>query len=366
MNWKYGMISTLGLIIATTITYRVSAQDDSGQPSLPPLPDVLGRAGMFAGVAGEHLVVAGGANFLAEMPWEGGKKKWHDDIFVLQNGSDHWEKSTLKLPAGLGYGVSGSYQGRVFLVGGSTASAHHDQVTILQWENNTLTLAEGPKLPSTLANMAGTTVGSLLLIVGGMVTPDGRPQAICYGLDMDDLETGWFELPNWDGEARIFPVTGSYGGNFYLFSGETNWKTEKGVSRRYILQDAHRFTPEKKQGKWSGHWRKLGDIPRGMSAGANPAPLLGGDRFFFSGGVDRVTALHTDAKSHPGIDGTIIWYDPENDLWSRGADEKINPARVTLPSVEWNGNVYYISGEIKPGVRTADHLLLDYQIKEKK
>lgn len=359
MNWKYGMISTIGLIVATTIMYRVSAQEDAKYTSLPPLPDSLGRAGMFAGVAGERLLIAGGANFLNEMPWEGGKKKWHDDIFILQNEADHWEKSPIKLPAGLGYGVTGSYNGQVFIVGGSTATAHHDQVIILQWENNALTMSDGPKLPHTLANMAGTTVGSLLLVVGGMITPDGSPQAICYGLDMDDLETGWFELPSWDGPARIFPVTGSYGGSLYLFSGETNWTTAHGANRRHILHDAYRFTPNKKEGKWDGQWKKLGAIPRGMSAGANPAPLLGGDKFFFSGGVDRVTALHTDPRNHPGIDGTVLWYDPENDLWSSGSDKKISPARVTLPSVAWNGNVYYISGEIKPGVRTADHLLLN-------
>ena len=56
---------------------------------LPPLPPSAGQAkqpgvaGPFAGVHGDALIVAGGANFPDKMPWEGGTKVWWDDIWVL-------------------------------------------------------------------------------------------------------------------------------------------------------------------------------------------------------------------------------------------------------------------------------------------
>jgi len=50
---------------------------------LPPLPDPRGVAGVFAGVSGNALLVAGGANFPGQPPWEGGQKKWNNEVYVL-------------------------------------------------------------------------------------------------------------------------------------------------------------------------------------------------------------------------------------------------------------------------------------------
>ena len=54
-----------------------------GWTKLPSLPDKEGVAGPFAGVSHGALIVAGGANFPDEKPWEGGKKVWSDTVFVL-------------------------------------------------------------------------------------------------------------------------------------------------------------------------------------------------------------------------------------------------------------------------------------------
>ena len=48
----------------------------AGWEKLPPLPDREGFAGSFAGVSGDALLVAGGANFPGAKPWEGGAKAW--------------------------------------------------------------------------------------------------------------------------------------------------------------------------------------------------------------------------------------------------------------------------------------------------
>ena len=58
-----------------------------GWERLPSLPDREGFAGLFAGVSGGALLVAGGANFPDAKPWEGGKKVWYDTVFVRSGRS---------------------------------------------------------------------------------------------------------------------------------------------------------------------------------------------------------------------------------------------------------------------------------------
>src|SRR5690606_631795 len=146
--------------------------------------------------------------------------------------------------------------------------------------------------PHPLANMAGARVGHLLIIAGGMVTPDSAPVRTCYLLDLNRPHAGWTSVPSWPGPERVFPVCGSFKGRFYMFSGENTIKNAVGNNQRHILQDGYYFVPQFEGGLWTGIWTRLSDIPKGMSAGPNPVPLID-ERFFrFWGGVDRVTALH--------------------------------------------------------------------------
>src|SRR4051794_34706734 len=94
---------------------------------LPSLPDKEGFAGMFAGVSGGALVVAGGANFPGKKPWEGGKKVWYDTVYVLEQPGGEWKVGG-RLPRPLGYGVSVTHGGAVICVGGSDAERHYAEV----------------------------------------------------------------------------------------------------------------------------------------------------------------------------------------------------------------------------------------------
>src|SRR4051794_4243255 len=72
---------------------------------LPSLPNQHGFAGSFAGVTGNALIVAGGANFPGKPPWEGGAKAWHDSIFVLDQPDGKW-RTGFKLARSTAYGIS--------------------------------------------------------------------------------------------------------------------------------------------------------------------------------------------------------------------------------------------------------------------
>ncbi|WP_138993246.1 hypothetical protein [Larkinella sp. C7] len=334
-----------------TIALKTVAQPAVEWSELPPLPGGKGWAGMFAGVSHGALVCLGGANFPDKYPWEGGKKKWYDDIYVLADGKT-WLKADEKLPEPSGYGVTVSYQNTLILIGGSTESGHLNRVIGYEWNGKKLIQSSYPKLPVLLANMAGTLLGDVIVIAGGISTPTGMPLKKCYALDLKNRSRGWFETEAWPGPERQFPVCTVYRNHFYLFGGETVGLNAKGEKYRSILLDAFRLRLEQKNNKWVGVWEKLAPMPRGMSAGGTVLPVLNNDRFLFWGGVDAVTAAYKTPATHPGIIQSLLFYFPETDSWEYIGQQTRFEARVTLPVVFWNNRWVYVSGEIKPGIRT--------------
>ena len=115
-----GMILLVANVVDTAENVTVGAGGIQWH-SLPELPDDHGLAGPFAGKIGGSLVVAGGANFPEAPPWEGGKKVWHDRIFVYSTEQNSWMVSEMRLPQPLAYGVSLTLPGRasVVVLGGS-------------------------------------------------------------------------------------------------------------------------------------------------------------------------------------------------------------------------------------------------------
>jgi N-acetylneuraminate epimerase len=188
--------------------------------------------------------------------------------------------------------------------------------------------------------------------VGGSSTPTGQPLKKCLVLDLKDLAAGWSEVKSWPGLERIFPVCTFFDGYLYMFGGETSGLNSKGDKYRAILLDGYRLSLRKTKNNWAAAWEKLAPMPRGMSAGGTVLPVLQNDRFLFWGGVDAVTALHKNPATHPGIIDNLLYYFPKTDSWEYIGKQTNIPSRVTLPVVFWEGRWVYVSGEVKPGIRT--------------
>ena len=139
---------------------------------LSPLPDREGVAGPFAGVSHGAVLVAGGANFPDRKPWDGGKKVWHDTVFVLEKAHGPW-KVGRKLPRPLAYGVCVSHGPGVVCVGGSDSDQHHADAFRLEWAGGKL-VTTGSRPARAVAN-ACTLVGDTLYVCGGQLTPDSGP-----------------------------------------------------------------------------------------------------------------------------------------------------------------------------------------------
>lgn len=326
------------------MTALAFADDTLVWKQLPPLPDALGVAGAFAGVSGEALVVAGGANFPGTMPWEGGKKVWHDRVWVLDAPGGKWREAG-QLPRPLGYGICVTQGGGAVCVGGSDSDRHYADAFRLVWKNGALTIQPLPPLPIALSGASGALVGDTLIVAGGAEEP-GEQAATnrTFALDLAAKNPAWRDLPPLPGAPRILATAASHDGAFYLFGGAALAANAEGKIARTYLREAWSFRAD--QG-----WQRLADLPKPAVAAPSPAPFLDG-KILLLAGDDGSRAGFTPVEKHPGFPRTILAYDPALDRWSEAGE---TPApRATTPLVEWRGMFVIPSGEARPGVRSPE------------
>jgi N-acetylneuraminate epimerase len=332
-----------------------TAAIDAGKwEKLPPLPEPRGVASPFAGVSRGALIVAGGANFRDKMPWEGGKKVWHEEAWVLEKPGGEWRRAG-KLPRPLAYGVSITMRDRLICVGGCDAGRHYAEVSQFSFAQGTVQQDEGPlpPLPLPLAYAAGAVSAAEKVYVACGSTEPGEKAASnrVFSLDYQVKAPAWQELPPLPAEARILPAAAAHGVGFYLFGGAALEEKDGRVSRRY-LRDAWAYSD-------SGGWKRLADLPRPCVAAASPAPVVvapdakepGGALIYLISGDDG-TKVGAEPAQHPGFPPGILCYDTATNTWSEAGE---TPApRATVPCVKWGDSFVLPSGEVRPGVRSPE------------
>ena len=252
---------------------------------LPDLPNKTGVAGPFAGVHNDVLIVAGGANFPKGMPWEGGQKVWHDDIYVLERtdqGQYQWH-SGFKLDRPLAYGGSVTTEDGVICIGGCDAERCYDDVFILKWDQQQQTIKKEalPSLPQPCAFTAAVKIGEVIYLAGGQSTmKDAQVMKNFWALDLsrkDTSEFKWQQLSAWPGLGRVLPVLAAHSNGedncLYLFSGRNVYTG----SESDLLKDTYQYNPKKKT------WKRMADAPRNVVAGT--AATMGASHIFLFGGV---------------------------------------------------------------------------------
>lgn len=325
----------------------ISAKSEPSQfnwKQLPSIPDPLGLAGSFAGVSGGALIMAGGANFPGAMPWDGGKKVWHDTVFVLQKPDGAWLKS-FKLPYALGYGVSVTTPEGVLCAGGSDAHQHFKDVFLLRWNHGKIETKTFPPLPMPLANACGALAGNKFYIAGGISNPDAtNAMNNFWSLDISRPAAQWHQLEPWPGKGRMLSVAGSCEGSFYLFSGVALSGDANGKPVRRYLRDAYCFTPGK-------GWKRIADLPRAAVAASSPAIDLK-NRLLIVSGDDGELVNFEPKSAHPGFPKNMLSYDPAENKWLDLGSTPLS--RATAPMVRWQNMFVILNGEARPGYRTPE------------
>lgn len=309
---------------------------------LPEIPDQVGFAGSFAGVSGNALIVAGGANFPdGGAPWTGSEKVWHDQIFALESKDGEW-KSIGHLPRPLGYGVSISTDMGLIIIGGSNEQGHYNDVYRLKYADDSVAYDRLPSLPKPLANSAGVIMDDVIYVMGGTIAPTSTDaENNFWSLNLNDLGAGWNLLESWPGPSRMLSVAGTDGESVYLFSGA---HLEEGV--REYLTDSYKFSVE-------NGWEKLANLPRAVVAAPTPAYTDKERNLFIFGGDDgSLAGIDPQKEEHPGFSKSVLRYSVQGGEWR---DVAVQPgdAAVTTPLVIWNNEVIIPGGEIKPAIRTT-------------
>lgn len=346
-------------VLATIPTYK----GDSVQPGL---------AGAFIGVHGDALIIAGGANFPNGMVWEGGKKAYHKDIYILEkkaNNEYQWfEEKRFSLAQKSAYGLTIPTEEGLICVGGMNDSELLSSVYLLKWDatRKEIEIEDLPPLPKPFANMSGGKIGSKIYVAASDNSSESK---YFISLDLAKLEEGWQELPVWGGSPRTHAVGVVQNDGevdcFYLFRGR--FKGENSTSA--MLTDSYVYNPVTNQ------WKEIKSeavfplaAGTGIAVGANHVLLLGGDdgrtfNHLEQLGADINAASDTvlrqqvmaerDAilKNHSGFSKDIWAFHTITQTWTK-VGELPYQTQVTTTAFEWDDQILIPSGEIAPSVRT--------------
>jgi len=279
------------------------------------------------------------------MPWNGGKKVWHDQLFALDlSSSDAIWHEIGHLPTPNGYGVSLTVPEGVLVIGGGNADRNFREVFMMTLgPDRKVAFNPLPLLPEPLAQMSGAVVGRHIHLCGGLEKPDAiSATSRHWMLDLDAPTKGWQTLPALPAPGRILATAAAVGGAFFIAGGCSLAPDASGKPVRTYLTDVWKFS--------AGAWTKLADLPRASVAAASPAPVSGLSFFIVSGDDGLQTSLASPAD-HKGFTPEILRYDITNNKWL--ADGALTvPPPVTLAAIPWNDGTIFFNGEVRPGVRT--------------
>jgi len=334
------------------------------------IPDPLGYGGAFAGVSGDALIVAGGANF-PEKTWGTGKKVWHDRISVLEHG-DHgyaWHTDA-RLPHPLAYGVSITTDFGLICIGGSNSGRAYRSVLLLRWENGGVETVALPDLAGPRANAAGALLGGTIYVAGGQTgSQEEKVTDTFWGLKLPE-EAGtasdwqslkWEALPSWPGPPRAQAVAAAQDDKFYLFSGFDLEPGPDGKPKREYLSDAYCFDPKKKDDPQTRGWTRIAEVPHPVVAA--PAIAMGESHIFVFGGHDGTkTELVDELKDRwPGFNRELLAYHTITGRWATLGEMPVG--LVTTNAVRWRQQIVIPGGEVRPRMRS--NVIYRYQPPER-
>ncbi|MFY7840984.1 MAG: Kelch repeat-containing protein [Lacibacter sp.] len=326
----------------------------------------LGFAGMVAAVHNNKLIIAGGANFPDAVPWNGGKKKYYNDVYVYaKKGSRFVLQQQTKLTEAIAYAASGSTTKGIVFAGGENEHGLSKKVYLLTMKNATVKTIALPDLPFAVTNASLTVIDSKIYLSGGETATEASNQFIV--LDLNSIASGWQQLPQLS-KPMSHAVLLAINNEIYLAGGRK--KNSNGISDLY--SSVYTFNTLTNQ------WTEKAALPYALSAGTgavyqNKLLLFGGDKGATFHRTEELIAAISNSKdengkqhlteekaklqtAHPGFSKEILSYDITSNTWQViGTLPYETP--VTTTAVKWDECFILPSGEIKAGIRSP-HILV--------
>lgn len=343
---------------------------------LPPLygqHKALGIAGPVSGIHQNKLIVAGGANFPDGMPWQGGKKKYYNTVYVYEKKGSKiiLRKQQFVLPFNIAYAACCSVPSGIVVAGGENETGISKKVILLQWDKSKSAVSNSqlPELPVAISNAAATVFDNIVYIAGGETATAVSDQLLA--LDLNNMDAGWKHLaliPEAVSHTVLTALSDNDNSFLYLIGGRK--RNSNGISDFY--SSVFQFNISKNQ------WSEKNRLPYPLSAGtgsvtgSNEIVLFGGDKGATFHKVETLIAAINAEKdeikkqdlilqknklqsAHPGFSKEVLVYNTITDSWKPVCEIPF-ATPVTTTAVKWGDQIIIPSGEIKAGIRSPDIL----------
>ena len=319
------------------------------------MPDI--ESGYQLGVSACYAATAKG-NFPETSAAEGGKKRYYKGIYSSPTSTVlQWEKVG-ELPEASAYGVSLSHGNSLIIVGGMNENGPHGEAYMISPAEQSCRIKRLPPLPCTIDNAAGAISGNRIYVIGGNI--DGKPSTKVFTLDINNPSLGWNEKAPYPGRGRVQPVCAATDEALYIWGG---------------------FTPKDSTGEATLHCDGAITDEAGneLTLSGGTALTIDNNKIIATGGVDRTIfedaisgryqCIAKDEYMHQPVEWykfnkKMLLFDTTDEKWEIICDDKIFARAGALLTTDGE-NIFYVGGELKPGIRTAEIAATDIEIAKK-
>ncbi|MBS1627372.1 MAG: hypothetical protein JSR09_10210 [Bacteroidetes bacterium] len=330
-------------------------------------------SGSFCGVSNGMLIVAGGSNFPDAKPWQGGKKKYWNKIYVIDIKNNYQlipVQDTLE--KNVAYGACVSTAQGVLCLGGENENGILNDVFLLHWDLKTQKIEKEklPSLPIALTSSSACSVQSKIFLIGG---DNGKESTNSFfQLDINAVNKGWTQLPALPASLS-FPISAANvhaeASNIIVIGGRE--KMENALTKLYNTVYTYNTSLKK--------WEKKKNICHTDSdsshLSAGNIVSLNNENIIIIGGDDGKTFSKIEKfnmligqetneskkaelvaqkmeliNNHKGFSKKVFLYNIHTQQCLPLSDLPFSP--VTTNAVKWNDEIFIAGGEIKPGERT--------------
>ena len=318
-----------------------------------------GVSACYCGVINGYLYIAGGCNFPDKPVAEGGKKRFYKAIYAAKLNAEgnrlEW-KTVGQMPQPAAYGVSVTYENSLIFVGGNNETGGLTTAIRLRPTATGMQQEALPSLPHTLDNMAGAVVGHILYVVGGNC--EGVATQKVWSLDLKNTaKEGWKEEPSIPGIARVQPIAAILEGGLLGVWGGFAPKTDSKAAQLAMNGASYNAGC----GTWTALPVPTDALGEEVFTGGATAIATPQKGVVVVGGVNKDVFLAAINKLPEGY----LLHEPEwyrfnsrvlcyrDGTWTQLLQHP-SVARAGCALAYWDGWVYVVGGELKPGIRTPE------------
>ena len=318
-----------------------------------------GVSACYCGVINGYLYIAGGCNFPDKPVAEGGKKRFYKAIYAAKLNAEgnrlEW-KTVGQMPQPAAYGVSVTYENSLIFVGGNNETGGLTTAIRLRPTATGMQQEALPSLPHALDNMAGAVVGHILYVVGGNC--EGVATQKVWSLDLKNTaKEGWKEEPSIPGIARVQPIAAALAGDLLGVWGGFAPKTDSKAAQLAMNGASYNAGC----GTWTALPVPTDALGEEVFTGGATAIATPQKGVVVVGGVNKDVFLAAINKLPEGY----LLHEPEwyrfnsrvlcyrDGTWTQLLQHP-SVARAGCALAYWDGWVYVVGGELKPGIRTPE------------